>query len=269
MLCALGEKRSSSPHPSLNQAAWGCPRLAAIAALVLIAFTLTAGPAAASSIVFDNAVTDHRQFQAYGPCGGDAPPANGLAWLDPDPPELLPTGGTDFFSNALSAQFGAPWEFSSAVAPLNGRFIVSKYKAVGACNKVGAQFTVFFDDGDDDLPPLGKTHWIQVIADNHALPEGHGVNEYEVDGAGANPYYDRAGYAGPRFFEDDPSRPDGTLYHYWVAELYLVEETAANQVIIHDGIRWGWRNRYAAPEPATLLLLAAGGLVMSALRRSR
>ncbi|MFO0973411.1 MAG: hypothetical protein U1A27_08250 [Phycisphaerae bacterium] len=237
---------------------------------VLVLVGLHAAAGRASTIVFNDTVTDHRQFQDYGPCGGDVAPANGLAWLDPYPPEIIPTGGTSFFDDKLSQQFPT-WQFSSALNPLNGRFIVSKYKAVGACNKVGAQFTVFFDDGDDDLPPLGSTHWIQVTYSNHPLTGAHGTPEYKVDIAGgtANPYYDRAGYAGPRFFEDDPSRPDALLYHYWVAELYLVEQTAANSVIIHDGIRWGWRNRYAAPEPSALLLLAMGGLVACPWRKRR
>jgi len=91
---------------------------------------------------------------------------------------------------------------------------------------------------------------------NHALGAGggHGVNVDKIDNDNAvndpvlgvcanSPYYDCGYFAGETFFVDRPSRSsDSESDHVWGAELYLVEQTAANTVTIYNGIKWGWLN---------------------------
>ena len=187
------------------------------------------------------------------------------AFLSPFGIEPLIRGGTVEFLNTLNSDFPT-WTFNAAATDLNGSFNIINNYACGfntSCgielgvtntNGVGSFIDVDYVPGVDD-PPIGTDlHWIQRVANNHHLSLGHGSTDDKVDvfSGATDPYYDTAGFAGigsnvglplrPFVFVDRPYRSDELSNHDWVAELYLVEETAPNTATIYNGMRWGWGN---------------------------
>lgn len=186
--------------------------------------------------------------------------------LNPAGAEELILGGTDSFLATLQAEFPT-WTFTSAAADLNGDFNIESYYACGTgttdCGTergvpgtiIGNFIDVIYEPGTGDPTAAGNDlHWIQRLASNHALGAGGGpgVNVDKIDIRAGHtdpvqgdcddlPYYDCGYFAGETFFVDRPSRAsDPVNDKIWTAELYLVEETAANTVTIYNGIRWGW-----------------------------
>ena len=188
------------------------------------------------------------------------------AVLNPAGVEELLRGGTDTFLATLQAEFPA-WTFSIAPSDLTGTFDIQNYYACGLgttdCGTeqgvpgtiVGNFIDVTYTPGAGDPTAAGNDlHWIQRVFSNHALGAGggHGVNVDKIDNdnttvdpvlgaCSASPYYDCGYFAGETFFVDRPSRSEDND-HVWGAELYLVEQTAADTVTIYNGIKWGWLN---------------------------
>ena len=204
---------------------------------------------------------------------------------------LAPRGGSAGFVNTLATAFGAGWSFAAAVADLTGSFNIDVYDAVGTPTRVGANFDMTYVVGLNDIvnfTDAGRTfHWIQRVVDNHALGGGHGVAEDTIDTSAFTvppdvnvPFYDVFSAAeiaagnvfatAPPRFQDGPFRSDADRDHQWKAEVYLVEELAAaggrRQVLIYNGVNWGWTN--VVPEPAALVVLLTG-LGLLALMRWR
>lgn len=183
----------------------------------------------------------------------------------------LARGGTAGFLARLGAEFPL-WVAVAAGADLAGTFNITHYDAVNNGARAGANFIMDYVAGAGD--PAGDLHWIQRVFDNHKLGAAHGTAEDVIDflaaGVGqtrpAVPYYDVlptgpgaiAPFAVPPHFEDGPGR-EALMPHTWTAEVYLVRQTAARNVTIYNGVRWGWVNTIRPiPEPGTLLLIVAG-----------
>lgn len=188
--------------------------------------------------------------------------------LNPAGVEELILGGTDTFLATLRSEF-PDWTFTSADSDLEGSFNVQNSYACGTgtldCGTeravpstvVGSFIDITYtpDDGDPTAA-ANDLHWIQRLISNHALGAGggHGVNVDKIDNDSGQtepdlgdcddvPYYDCGYFAGETFFVDRPSRTgDSENNHVWSAELYLVEQTAAETVTVYNGVRWGWQN---------------------------
>ncbi len=215
--------------------------------------------------------------------------------LNPAGVEALIRGGTDTFLATLQAEFPA-WTFTAADADLEGDITILNYYACGpattdCATEQGIPSTVngsFIDvtytpAGSDPTAAANDLHWIQRIYSNHAAGAGggHGINVDKIDNDNSvndpvlglcanNPYYDCGYFAGETFFVDRPHRSgDPENDHVWGAELYLVEQTAANTVTIYNGIKWGWLNtssdvRSLVAPPSTIIFenpLPASGAV--------
>ncbi len=195
----------------------------------------------------------------------------GAQWsvvLNPAGGDELLRGGTDTFLARLQAEFPG-WTFNIAPSDLTGTFNIQNNYACGpGTNDCGTEQGVpgtilgsFIDitytpGAGDPTAAANDLHWIQRLYSNHALGAGggHGVNVDKIDNDNAvndpvlgvcanSPYYDCGYFAGETFFVDRPSRSGDTgSDHVWGAELYLVEQTAANTVTIYNGIKWGWLN---------------------------
>lgn len=202
------------------------------------------------------------------------------AWLLPAHPIQLQRGGTVNFLAVLGAAFNT-WTFNTAPASLSASALrVHSYDVFGSAGYVGIEqtpnigFHVEYRPAGAD--PVANMHWIQVVTNNHALGAGggHGVIANIVDNGGAiDPFYDTLGAADGRDFIDAPGRLDGNQSHFWIADLFLVQQTGATTVTIFDGVRWGWVNA-PVPEPTFVLTCAMGGgacliLLVRRLRKTR
>jgi len=211
------------------------------------------------------------------------PQRRGTTTLSPTRGTHLPRGGSSGFLSTLRRSFPR-WTFSAASRDLSGSFEVRRYNAIGSAKRgeegVGAEFLLEYIPGaGDPTPQRNKIHWIQRVVDNHNITNnpGHGNSEDVIDTliiGQLDPYYDTFGGlrkrfgsetyydfsnrpANERIFYDIPRRGDIDRNHNWLAELYLVEEIAPQQVRIYNGIQWGWQNRVeSVPEPLTIF--AAG-----------
>ena len=188
-------------------------------------------------------------------------------------PEItsITRGGTTGFLQTLSQAFQG-WTFNPAPSDLAGNFQVEKYHAkytvIESIPVVGGKIELFYNPGNGDPIVDNSLKWIQRVVDNHSLtPDVHGNNEDIIDTyPNANaPYYpfdtnsqgvntDSQGF---RSFYDFSRRGDPAQNHNWLAELYLVKETAPKQVTIYNGIQWGWSNT-APPVPEPLTIFASG-----------
>ncbi|MBW2738982.1 MAG: PEP-CTERM sorting domain-containing protein [Deltaproteobacteria bacterium] len=178
------------------------------------------------------------------------------------------------FANVLDVAFptSAGWTYQSSVNELSDdSLVVHTYDVQGTSARVGAEFHMEYVPHGTD--PTSNIHWIQVITDNHAIPEGHGTQENEVDNphspSGRSPYYDDRGAANSTDFYDFPVRPDANMSHNWIAELFLVTGPSigtSGNIIFHGGVKWGWEN-HPVPEPSTWLLFGSGLVVLVKFRR--
>lgn len=210
------------------------------------------------------AATNYRFTDVYTLPGG----AQRSVALNPAGIEEILRGGTDTFLATLQAEFPT-WTFNIAPSNLTGTFNIQNYYACGlGTNDCGTEQGVpgtivgnFIDitytpGAGDPTSAANDLHWIQRFYSNHALGTGggHGVNDDKIDNdnttvdpilgaCSGSPYYDCGYFAGETFFVDRPSRSgDPGSDHVWGAELYLVEQTAANTVTIYNGLKWGWLN---------------------------
>jgi hypothetical protein len=197
----------------------------------------------------------------------------------------LARGGTTTFLRTLARDF-PDWNFNVASSDLTGSFNVSIYDPVGINGRVvngnvgdaivGAQLNLNYQPGTGDPTAQGNSlHWIQRVFSNHRPPNlnDHGMFEDRIDiGSGVkNPFYDTRTDEEIRnnipplaegTFSDGPRR-EGSRNHSWLAELYLVEETAPRYVTIYNGIGWDWGNTVEpvpeqdVPEPLTIFGAAA------------
>ena len=188
--------------------------------------------------------------------------------LNPAGVDEILRGGTDTFLATLQAEFPA-WTFNISPSDLTGAFNIQNNYACGLgtndCGTeqgipgtlVGSFIDITYTPGaGDPTAAANDLHWIQRLFSNHATGAGggHGVNVDKIDNDNGavdpvlgvcanNPYYDCGYFAGETFFIDRSHRSgDAESDHVWGAELYLVEQTAANTVTIYNGIKWGWLN---------------------------
>jgi len=184
--------------------------------------------------------------------------STGITRLSPTAVRSITRGGTIGFLGTLRRTFPT-WNFNSASNDLTGSFEVTIYDAIGTSSSVGADFFLLYTPGAGDPTPGGNSlNWIQRVVNNHNNSNNiHGSNADIIDNNSrlSDPYY-YASITSPfqeRAFDDTPSRPDPDKDHNWLAELYLVEETAPQTVTIYNGIQWGWENRVqSVPEPLTI-----------------
>lgn len=181
---------------------------------------------------------------------------DGFTGLSPVNIKSLTLGGTAGFLTTLKNKFPT-WTFNSAPNDLAGSFNIQKYVAVGTPTGVGAEFQLEYIPGSGDPSLSNSLHWIQRVVNNHSVGTLH--NNEMVDiidnlSSPINPFYPYDTESGPfRSFYDFPYRSDADNNHYWLANLYLVNETAPNQVTIYNGIEWGWENLVEpVPEPLTI-----------------
>jgi hypothetical protein len=183
--------------------------------------------------------------------------------------KTLPRGGTIGLLERLKLDFPT-WTFNPAPNDLVGSFRVERYTAeyLPETEKfapgVGARLRLKYDYGNDDPKPEDSDlHWIQRVVSNHDIrkdikaDEGHGINANIIDNKSrdTDPFYDTAFLKAfdEKSFRDFPKR-EADQNHTWLAELYLVNKTAPNQVTIYNGIQWGWENNVeSVPEPLTIL----------------
>lgn len=191
---------------------------------------------------------------------------------------IADVSGTFFDALALNTLNPSVWAqngstFTLSTTPLQGNFTITEYRPYASLTFVGADIRVFYNPAQGD--PVGNTHWIQGVFNNHAVENtlsgpidlGHGTLENKVDVVTEqtnpnyiypqnpakqtfNPYYDTFGQATAVSFYDIPNRRDVQESHTWLAALYLVQETAPKQVTVYNGFLWGWGNEYT-PAPCT------------------
>jgi hypothetical protein len=159
------------------------------------------------------------------------------------------------FVETLSRAF-PEWSFRAASNDLAGRFDIGIYDA----EIVGASLALEYKPGaGDPTRENNRLNWIQRVVSNHSHNGEHGSNENIIDDSNnrfnTNPfYYDLPTFLQESIFSKSVFREDTNREHNWLAELYLVEQTGSNEVIVYNGIQWGWENRVeAVPEPLTML----------------
>jgi hypothetical protein len=187
----------------------------------------------------------------------------GTVTLYPDITSIT-RGGTTGFLQTLSQAF-QDWTFNPAPSDLAGSFQVEKYLAkytvIESTPVVGGEIKLLYKPGDGDPILDNSLKWIQRVVNNHsATPNVHGNNADIIDNlSNPNaPYYPyNTESQGFRSFYDFSRRSDPAENHNWLAELYLVKETAPKQVTIYNGIQWGWSNT-AQPVPEPLTIFASG-----------
>jgi hypothetical protein len=187
----------------------------------------------------------------------------GLTTLNPANVRSITRGGTTGFLTTLKMEF-QDWTFNPAPTDLAGSFRVQKYIAKYLPQDaiyeagVGAELKLQYDYNEGDPKPEdSKLHWIQRVVSNHRGTHGTNQDNIDIRLNAQNPYYDTAFGEQPfdeRTFYDRSTR-EVENSHNWLAELYLVKETAPKQVTIYNGIQWGWSNNsniHSVPEPLTI-----------------
>jgi len=188
----------------------------------------------------------------------------GLTTLNPINVTSITRGGTTGFLATLRREF-QDWTFNPAPTDLAGSFRVQKYIAKYLPQDaiyeagVGAELELQYDYGEGDPKPEdSKLHWIQRVVSNHRGTHGTNQDNIDIRFNAQEPYYDIA--FGRQPFDErtfyDLSQREVENSHNWLAELYLVKETAPKQVTIYNGIQWGWSNNHSVqsvPEPLTIL----------------
>jgi hypothetical protein len=212
----------------------------------------------------------------YLPVENYTTPTNvGIVQLNPVNVISITRGGTTEFLQTLNQAF-QDWTFNSAPNDLVGTFYLQTYRATtmdGSIPLVGGELMLFYIPGDGDPILDDSLKWIQRVVNNHSLsPNVHGNNADIIDNVTEDnpnpdaPYYPyNTESQGFRTFADWSSRPDQTQNHNWLAELYLVKQTAPKQVTIYNGIQWGWTNvtwgstnPITQPVPEPLTIFASG-----------
>jgi hypothetical protein len=180
----------------------------------------------------------------------------GIVSLYPTNVTSITRGGTTGFLQTLSQAF-QNWTFNPAPNDLAGTFQLEKYLAKDVYDSapvVGAEIELLYNPGNGDPIMDNSLKWIQRVVNNHsATPDVHGNNADIIDNLNSNtPYYPyNTESQGFRSFYDFSRRGDEAQNHNWLAELYLVKETAPQQVTIYNGVQWGWKNE-VVPEPLTI-----------------
>lgn len=186
---------------------------------------------------------------------------------------------TQNFADVLSAAFPGFTYASAANELSDNSLVVRTYDVQGTPARVGAEFHIEYAPHGSD--PTTNLHWIQVVTNNHNITDnpGHGNTDNTVDNpfspGDRSPYYDDGGAAtsgsatGQTIaFYDFPGRTDADMSHYWSAELFLVTGpmigATSGQITTLGGVQWGWKN---VPEPATIVLMLVGLLILSILTR--
>jgi hypothetical protein len=244
----------------------------------------------------------------YNLTSGPVPCAGGICQTTLVPPGVINLGAATNASTgggppvtglqqALNAQFpGYNYAFGG---DLNIVFNITQYSAFNTGTMGGANFIVDITDPNNVLPAVpGTLHWVQWVNDNANItgfdganltaPMGLGNHENTIDGSypqpgatppyAGSPFYDSFGpgetpfATSPPHFTDTPSRiePNATVpVIVWDADLYLVSQTAANQITFYDGLEWGWDTTFTpTPEPSTWAMMFIGlGMVAFMVRR--
>jgi hypothetical protein len=89
----------------------------------------------------------------------------------------------------------------------------------------------------------------------------------------------QAPFATPPHFEDAARRDEPTAAVptiTWLADLFLVNQTGANQITVYSGVEWGWQATFTpnavggVPEPSTWAMMMLGfGVVVLYTRKRR
>lgn len=216
------------------------------------------------------------------------------------PPGVINLGpatnpGTAGLQQALNAQFpGYNYAFGGN---LNIVFNITTYSAFNNGASGGAQFVVDITDPNRVLPGVpGTLHWVQWVNDNFNItgldganltaPRGLGNHENTIDGSypqpmamppyAGSPFYDSFGPGempfptSPPHFTDTSMRTEPTAavpVIVWDADLYLVSQTAANQITFYNGVEWGWDTVLVSEPPSWVMMLIGFGLMAFMLRR--
>ncbi|MFB2897470.1 hypothetical protein ACE1CI_31520 [Aerosakkonemataceae cyanobacterium BLCC-F50] len=188
-------------------------------------------------------------------------------------------GGTRGLLNLLQPFVDRGWTFNVAPNNLKGSFeILHNYACQPTTNcgiedfpgdfdqgSVGSHFRLNYRPGTND-PYGNNVHWIQrVISSYTEDSEQKPSDSLDIDPGQDNPYYDFDSTATTDYFIDTPYTVNPRINHYFVAELYLVEQTATRRVgsknvgdvTIYNGIRWGWKNRFT---PSGCITVDMGGI---------
>jgi hypothetical protein len=229
--------------------------------LALFATTLSIALTAQPGVAVTIKLTNPNYYVPY--TVGDA---EGAAWIIP--PTVIKPGGTNELKSLLanfSRRYPGKWIFETG-QELEGSFNIKDYYACGPQTNCGLSsqkggvgsniYLQFEPQGNDpkiNTANPAKLKWIQRVKSNHSLTtdiHNHIENILDINQGQTDPYY--SGYQGSisayKYFGDSPYRNDPLNNHTWNAELYLVEEvfiprSTNKRVIIHNGIRWGWRNQ--------------------------
>lgn len=189
---------------------------------------------------------------------------------------LLARPSSDFMTTLTSLFQG--WTFTPAQSDLPGAFNVDYFVPyIQPGQTASGQPTV--DAGADIQlryisPPLNvslagstpapdpnKLHWIQRVTKfNLTGRKGVPNNFIDVPSGESTPYYDRnPGINLPNqyTFKDTPGKvrpqaPNTVIVDTFVAQLFLVEETAPKTVKIYNGLSWSWQNTFTPTPPISL-----------------
>lgn len=222
----------------------------------------------------------------------------------------LAAGGSASFLAQMGVQFGG-FNIVNGGA-LNGSFNITRYTAINTGAVAGANFSMDYVAGNGDPALNANSHWIQEVRDNFNItgingnnnnaPTGIGNNEDTIDFLAARgnqtrgnvPYYDvlptcpapptactkpvpPAPFAVPPHFEDASRRSEPTAAVptiTWLADVFLVNQTGANQITVYSGVEWGWQATFTpnvapVPEASTWAMIIAGFAIigLASLRR--
>ena len=211
--------------------------------------------------------------------GKDIPATGTVKTYDISSLTPLDVSTSNEFMTALQNSGFSDWTFNKGM-DLKGSFNVLKYLPCNpdtACGvsqnpnsanvikkgQVGAVLDLKYISGNGD-PQLGATeetnkiHWIQQVVLKKTYPgdSSSTITENFIDigpqsGQVQLPYYD-ASYS---LFPDSPSLDrfidrayqDTFINYTFLANLYLVEETAPKIVTIYNGVSWGWESKFTPP----------------------